>query len=251
MTLRQAPSTAILPSALQTLVTAITQAQSLEELSAILQALPQQCGMLNVVYYFAGDSNKPLNPDNFVSTTYPKEWQERYYTKNYLEIDPVAQQGLQHGLPFEWRELEIEKGTLGYKIIMEGMDFNLGLSALSIPLWGVDGSRGLFAVTSADPHKFDGLARVNCARDYQMLASFVHEAYIRISAFQTRGIIELSGEEKACLKLAAEGLLGRDIARKLKLPDPVVRLCLRVVRHKLGAATTDMAIQNAARLGVI
>lgn len=251
MTMKQIAPTLILPKALQGLVSAITRAQSLEELSSVFQKIPETCNMSNVVYYFAGSGEKLLNPDGFTCTTYPREWQERYYNKNYLLIDPVVQRGLHNGLPFEWRDLKIEKGTPGYSLLMEGLDYSLGHAALSIPLLGVDGSRGLFAITSNDPHKFEGLARVSCVRDYQMLANYVHEAYLRITAFQTRGTMALSGEERACLKLAAEGLLGHEIARKLKLSDPVVRLCLRVARHKLGAATTEMAILNANQFGVI
>ncbi|OAG74933.1 Transcriptional activator protein raiR [Acetobacter malorum] len=251
MRLRQTVPTLILPKALQGLVSAITCAQSLEELSAALRVLPEKCHMNNVVYYFAGSDGNFLNPDGFTCTTYPREWQERYYNQNYLLIDPVVQRGLHNGLPFEWRDLKIEKGTPGYSLLMEGRDYSLGHAALSIPLLGVDGSRGLFAITSDDPHKFEGLARVSCVRDYQMLANYVHEAYLRITAFETRGMIDLSEEEKNCLKLAAEGLLGHEIARKLKLSDPVVRLCLRVARHKLGAATTEMAILNANQFGVI
>ncbi|KXV75086.1 hypothetical protein AD953_08925, partial [Acetobacter malorum] len=244
--------THLLPGkALQGLVSAITRAQSLEELSAALQTLPEKCNMNNVVYYFAGSGKAFLNPDGFTCTTYPREWQERYYNQNYLLIDPVVQRGLHNGLPFEWRDLKIEKGTQAYSMLMEGLDYSLGNAALSIPLLGTDGSRGLFAITSNDSHKFEGLARVSYVRDYQMLANYVHEAYLRITAFQTNGVMDLSREEKDCLKLAAEGLLGHEIAHKLKLSEPVVRLCLRVARHKLGAATTDIAILNANQFGVI
>lgn len=248
---KQTAPTSILPTALQQLVQAITQARTLEELSAALLSIPEKCNMLHVVYYFAGSGSHFLAPDNFTSTTYPPEWQTRYYTQDYLHGDPVVQRGLQNGLPFEWHELEIEKGSVGYKILMEGLDFSLGQSALSIPLSGVDGSRGLFAVTSADAHKFDGLARVGAARDYQMLANYVHEAYLRITAFQASGVMDLSEEEKSCLKLAADGLLGAEITRRLRLSEPVVRLCLRVARHKLGAATTDGAILNAIQYGML
>ncbi|WP_082779815.1 helix-turn-helix transcriptional regulator [Acetobacter cerevisiae] len=252
MTLRQTTApTFILPKALQGLVSSITRAQSLPDLSAVLKTLPENCNMSNVVYYFAGSGGDFMNPDGFTCTTYPREWQERYYNQNYLLIDPVVKRGLHNGLPFEWRDLKIEKGTPGYSMLMEGLDYSLGHAALSIPLLGTDGSRGLFAITSDDPRKFEGLARVSFVRDYQMLANYVHEAYLRITAFQANGVQDLSAEEKACLKLAAEGLLGHEIARKLKLSDPVVRLCLRVARHKLGAATTDMAILNANQLGVI
>lgn len=127
----------------------------------------------------------------------------------------------------------------------------MGQAALSVPLTGVDGSRGLFVITSADPHKFEGLARVSAARDYQMLANYVHEAYLRITSFRSTGVIDLSDDEKSCLKLAAEGFLGNEIARKLKLSESVVRLCLRVARHKLGAASTDMAVLNAIQFGVL
>ncbi|MCX2561926.1 autoinducer binding domain-containing protein [Acetobacter farinalis] len=247
---RKAPLSVIRPGVLQGLVAALTHAQTLEELSAILETLPEKCGMLNFIYYFMGE-NGVLRPDNFTCTNYPEEWKNRYYEKDYLFVDPVVRRATQTSLPFEWRELSVEKSTPSYKMMMEGLDFNVGNAGLSIPLRSVGGSYGLFAITSENEHKFDGINRIGYAREYQILANYIHEAYVRIAAFQVSGVVELSGEERACLKLAAEGLLGQEIARRLKMPDSVVRLCLRVVRHKLGAATTEMAIRNALSLGMI
>ncbi|MBS1015568.1 helix-turn-helix transcriptional regulator [Acetobacter persici] len=245
------PPTLILPTALQELVSAISTAHSLEELSDVVRTIPEKCNMFHVVYYFAGSGEQLLDPHNFISTTYPRAWQERYYTHGYLHADPVLKRSMESGLPFEWRELEVEKGTLADTILQEAQDFTLGHSALTLPLAGVDGSHGLFVITSLDPTKFDGIARISAVRDYQMLGNHVHEAYLRITAHQSSNQVDLSDEEKSCLKLAADGLLGAEISKKLKLPESVVRLCLRVARYKLGAATTDIAILHATRSGLI
>lgn len=250
-TFKYSAPTFIFPKILQGLVRDITQAQTLGQLSSVLLSIPEKCNMFHVVYYFSGSGKGLLDPANFISTTYPLEWQKRYDAQGYLYADPVMQRGLQSGLPFEWREVDVEKGTLGYQILKEGQEFSLGQAGLTIPLAGVDGSRGLFGVTSADLHKFDGVARVSAARDYLILANYVHQAYLRITAFQSSGLVDLSDEERACLQLAAEGLLGSAIAHRLRLSEPVVRLCLRVASHKLGAATIDMAIFNAIQSGVL
>ncbi|KXV62484.1 hypothetical protein AD949_10125 [Acetobacter orleanensis] len=94
---------------LQDLVWAITQAQTLEQLSAVLLSIPEKCNMLHVVYYFSGLGDKLLNPSNFTCTSYPVEWQKRYYMQDYMHVDPVMQRSLQSSLPFEWQQLEIEK----------------------------------------------------------------------------------------------------------------------------------------------
>lgn len=63
--------------------------------------------------------------------------------------------------------------------------------------------------------------------------------------------IELTVEQLAALKLAADGLTGRAIAKQLALSAPTVHDRLAVCRKKLGAHNTVQAVAEGFRRGLL
>lgn len=238
------------PVVLQEMLTEITQAASLPELNTIVQSLPQKGGLFHIVYHYMGDLGREEGNLQPGFTTYPEEWITHYLRKGYMEVDPVVHLGKEAMLPFEWRDLSIEN-TAQKKLFDDAHDFGLGKAALSLPVRGVEGQTALFTITSTDPAAFAGVNRMAYVRDYQTIGVYVHEAFARLAHVAQEAALDLSQPERDCLKLAAEGLLGKDIARSLKLPEPAVRLYLRVARHKLAATCTSRAAEVARQRGLI
>ena len=237
------------PRVMQELVCAIAKAASLPELNAIVTTLPQKGGLQHVVYHYLGGSfhGEPAVPG---FTSYPEEWVNQYLANDYAQIDPVVQRGLRSMLPFEWSELTLERPEQ-QEIFIHAKKFDLGAAGLSIPICGLDGERALFSVTSDKPDTFNGPMRVCYIKDYQLLAVYVHESFMRLNGLLPVERLVLSHREKECLALAAKSLLGKEIAHQLKMSEPAVRLYLRVARHKLGAASVSGAVAVAKLRGFI
>lgn len=205
--------------------------------------------MQHVVYHYLGGSfHAPPKVLGF--TTYSKDWVNQYLANDYAQIDPVVQRGLRTILPFEWSELKIDRPEQ-QEIFIQSQKFDLGAAGLSIPICGLDGEKALFSVTSSQADTFNGPMRVCYIRDYQLLAVYVHESFMRLNDLLPEERLVLSHREKECLLLASQGLLGKEIAHQLKMSEPAVRLYLRVARHKLGAASVSSAIIAAKARGFI
>ena len=238
------------PVALQDMLTAITRATSLQDLNHVVSTLPQKGGLFHVVYHYLGVLGPKVAdlPPGFA--TYPEEWVTRYLQQDYAQVDPVVRRGRESLLPFEWGEVTVESADQ-QKLLDEARDFDLGQAALSLPVRGVEGQNALFTITSTDPAAFAGPNRMAYVRDYQAIGVYLHEAFVRLAHVAQEAALELSQPERNCLKLAADGLLGKDIAHYLKLPEAAVRLYLRIARHKLAATCTGSAVTIARQQGLI
>lgn len=237
------------PRIMQDLIAAIVESKTLPELKAIMAVLPLKSGLQHAVYHYLGTPAKPLL-DIPGFATYPDEWVNRYLENGYVQVDPVVRRGLRSILPFEWSELTIDTPEQK-KLFTEAQEFDLGKAALSLPVRGLGGENALFTITSEAPDTFSGPQRVNYVRDYQVLGVYVHESFARLNKLIPEQTMELSRRETQCLKLASEGLLGKEIAHRLKLSEPAVRLYLRIARHKLGASSTSGAVALGVRRGLI
>ncbi|MCI1438827.1 MAG: autoinducer binding domain-containing protein [Acetobacter indonesiensis] len=244
------PSFLIAPATMQALITRITEATSLAELQAIVADIPQKTGVQNIVYHYLGQQPDGASETPRGLTTYADEWVTHYIAKGYVHSDPVIRRAETSLVPFDWGELSIE-GDDQKKLFREATDFNLGATGLSMPVRGLGGAKALFTITSEYAKAFSGPIRIDYLREYQVLGVYVHEAYMRLTGLMKAEHQHLSQAELASLKLAADGLPGPVIAQKLKLPESVVRLYIRLARHKLFVADTSAAIEKARALGLI
>ncbi|ATJ90599.1 hypothetical protein HK16_12195 [Acetobacter senegalensis] len=110
------------PVALQDMLTAITQAASLQDLDHVVGTLPQKGGLFHVVYHYLGDLGPKVAdlPPGFA--TYPEEWVTRYLQQDYAQVDPVVRRARESLLPFEWRELNVESADQ-QKLLNDARDF--------------------------------------------------------------------------------------------------------------------------------
>ena len=237
------------PRVMPELVCAIANASSLLELKESVTLVPSMGDLQHVVYHYLGDPQHPPPPEPGF-TTYPDAWVQCYLANDYARIDPVIQRGLRSILPFEWSELKITTPEQ-QKLFADSQAFDLGASALSIPLCGLAGERAVFTITGRNADTFNGPIRISYIRDYQLVATYVHQRFVRLRNLVPEEHFALSQREKECLKLASESLLGKEIAHRLKLSEPVVRLYLRVARHKLGTTDTGRAVAIAKQRGLI
>lgn len=237
------------PRVMQELVCAIANANSLLEIKESVTLVPSMGDLQHVVYHYLGGPAHPQPPlPGF--TTYPDEWVQCYLANNYAKIDPVIQRAMRSILPFEWSELTITAPEQ-QKLFAESKAHNLGESGLTLPICGLEGERAHFTITGRNVDTFSGPIRVSYVRDYQLLGMCIHQRFVKLHNLVAKENPSFSQREVECLKLAAQGFLGKEIAHKLKLSEPAVRLYLRIARHKLWASNTCRAVGVAKERGII
>src|SRR5579871_1649099 len=75
------------------------------ELADILKAIASEIGLLHISHLrFASEKTSGSSLQSAI-VTYSREWQARYFLKQYLAIDPVVKRGQNALLPFDWDSL--------------------------------------------------------------------------------------------------------------------------------------------------
>ena len=76
-----------------------------DDLADILKAIASEIGLLHIAHLrFATDQSSDASLLTAV-VTYSREWQARYFLKQYLTIDPVVRHGRTALLPFDWETI--------------------------------------------------------------------------------------------------------------------------------------------------
>jgi Autoinducer binding domain len=79
---------------------------------AILTDLAAELGLSHIAYVRLA-SNKSLDSSLLTSTTtYSKEWQRRYFVKQYFLIDPIVRHASTSVSNFDWSDIERENQAI-------------------------------------------------------------------------------------------------------------------------------------------
>jgi len=70
-------------------IEALSRVRSIKDAQVILERLLEGIGLDHVVYYLPKATYEPENSDTIIMT-YPSNWVDRYFSMNYLKIDPVV-----------------------------------------------------------------------------------------------------------------------------------------------------------------
>ena len=185
----------------------------------------------------------------FIRTNYPPEWVSHYLLNNYINFDPIAEEGFHRLVPFDWRELRPD--AKGAVVLKEAQKHDLGRHGYSIPVIDRDAHRSLFSFTS-DMDDNEWAAFI--AQKREMLAE-VAAAIHRKAVAEVLGEIEdlpaLGPRELECLSWTARGKDYLDIAEILGISGHTVRGYLKSARFKLECVTLPQAVARAQKLGLI
>src|ERR1700719_4062634 len=76
-----------------------------DDLGDILREIASEIGLSHIAHLrFASNRSSDVSLLTAVNT-YSKEWQARYFLKQYFTIDPVIRRGNEAILPFDWDTL--------------------------------------------------------------------------------------------------------------------------------------------------
>ncbi len=200
----------------------------------------------HVIYH---SSKLGTNPavEPYVRLTYTGSWIKRYVQMDYLNVDPVLQEGFSRILPFDWSDLSFDEKAR--EMLMDALAHGIGPHGFSVPVRSAYGHRGLFSITFSgsveDWHGFLG-ARM---RDLVEIAHHIHKRAIG-EEFGTPEL-RLTARELDCLFWTGEGKEASDIASILEISRFTVRDYLKSARYKLDCVTSTQAVSKAVKLGLL
>lgn len=177
---------------------------------------------------------------------YPSVWQQHYFERNYIAIDPVVNRAAQARRPYRWDELG-ELSAVQRRMFAEAGEAGLH-DGLTVPLHSPGGEVFVASVASAhgDTDRRRGPALVN------LLVTQAHSVLVGLRhPGAPAAPVQLTARERECLIWSARGKSSWDIGMILSISENTVNFHLKNAMAKLQASTRVMAIVKAIRIGLI
>ncbi len=227
-------------------ISEITKARTIARLARHCQAGLSKTGVNHVTYGVV----KPGMPFSqaIVSSTYPKEWQERYIERSYASLDPVFVSCRHSVLPVNWLQVRAPSVESG-QILQEAIDYGVGRTGLSIPVRGPDGTFAIASFSSEDLYQ-------HIFQDVKFQAALVLISFhLHAQASMILGFSEfksaLTPRETEIVALIGSGKTVKEVGQILNLSISTIRFHLDNCRNKLGAGTIRGAVVKAVSMGLV
>lgn len=220
-----------------------------DDLADILKAIASDVGLLHIAHLrFAAD--KSSDPSLLTAiVTYSREWQARYFLKQYLAVDPIVRHGHTAILPFDWDSL-LGEYPGSQEFFADAARYNVGRNGLSIPVRNRKNAYSLVSFTNDIPkQKWESFKRNNMTI-LQHLSALIDSA-AGTNTKRPPPDVHLSRREEQCLIWAARGKTHQEIAGILGLSAGSVKTHLDTARHKLHSINLTHAVGVAVATGVI
>lgn len=218
------------------------------KIPSLLHRIAQRYGVKSIAYL--GTGIKGISDrEPYLAVTYSHEWVTHYKARQYVKLDPVLQVGMRRLLPFDWQEFGTFEGEVK-SFFGEAKEFGLGHQGISIPIRGRSGDRALLSITSDLSAKDWSIARLFFMRDFQVIATHLHDLVLRTEGI-TPPPLRLSPREQECLFWISEGKTAWECAIILGLSQHTVRFYLESARAKLRAASNTHAVSIAIQAGLL
>ena len=215
-----------------------------EDKERYLSGLAGKFGFSNVTYFFLSSKTVTGSPGKLL-TTYAKDWQSHYFSRNYDEIDPILLVGMKSFLPVDWAMIPKAKKR-AQRFFGEAMEFGISDRGVTVPVRGVTGETALVSL-NAEGGKSDWTSYLkHHMSDITYFAFLLHgeilESIIRSSEKRS---VTLTKREKQVLEWAAEGKTSWDTATILGLSYRTVEFYIGNAASKLGTVTKTQTVSRA------
>ena len=185
-----------------------------------------------------------------LSSGWNEEWQDRYFSKDYVLDDPTVARALRSFSPFKWGDTKSDPGVSdrGKQILEEARSFDMK-DGVFIPVHGPRGFEGtlVFGGEEADVGSED-LKALHLAGLYAY-SHVLDLAKPKIPSLGRETV--LTKRETECIKWSAVGKTSSDIAELLGISRHTADWYLKEATRKLGAANRTHAVAAAFRTGLI
>lgn len=220
-----------------------------DDLADILRVIASEIGLSHISYYrFATNRSSEISLFTAV-VTYSKEWQTRYFLRQYLTIDPVIKRGSTAILPYDWDSLNRDDPA-ALSFFADAIRHDVGRNGLSIPVRNCEKTHSIVSFNSDLPKReWESFKMLNMTYLQQLCALIDSAASINSKAPPTT--VQLSRREEQCLIWAARGKTYQEVAEILGLSMGSVKTHLDTARHKLRCINLTHAVGVAVATGVI
>lgn len=208
-----------------------------------------ECGLAHIAHVRL--SSKKSNESTLLAsfTTFSREWQARYFLKQYIMIDPVIELGRTAVLPFDWETIERDDPVIR-EFFADAVRHNVGRNGISIPVRNRQDINSIVSFTSNAPRpEWESFKRRNMAK-LQHFAVLIDSATAAGSKLE-KPSVRLSLREEQCLIWAAQGKTHEEIADILGLNAANVRSRLDTTRHKLNCLNLRHTVGVAIATGLL
>jgi DNA-binding CsgD family transcriptional regulator len=222
-----------------------------DDLLGILEQLAPELGVSHIAYVRMG-LNKSLDSSLLSSAvTYPKEWQRRYFVKQYYLIDPVLQYGINTSFRhFDWADAEAGSPVIR-DFFSDAARHKVGSNGISILVRNRKNTYAIVSFTNEMARLDWQLFKSTNMNKLYHASALIDSAAMSGSKLPDVTDINLSLREEQCLMWAARGKTYEEIGEILNLSFHSVRSHLDVARHKLHGTNLTNAVALALTLGVI
>jgi DNA-binding CsgD family transcriptional regulator len=220
-----------------------------QDLSETLREIASEIGVSHIACLrFAPDKSADTSQLSGIFT-YSKEWQLRYFVKQYIKIDPVITYGRSAVQPFDWQILgNGDPAVLAF--FADAVAYGVGRNGLSIPVRSRRGIVSIISFSSDHPRaEWERYKNENTAK-LQLLSCLIESA-ANVDFKLPVAPIKLSRREEQCLIWAARGKTYQEIADILELTFGSVKTHLDAARQKLHCVNLTHAVAVAIATGVI
>src|SRR5271157_2726995 len=221
-----------------------------DDLVDIMRAIAAEMGLSHIVHArFA--TNKSADTSVLTAVvTYSREWQTRYFLKQYQTIDPVMSYGRTAILPFDWSTLVVDDPAVA-DFFADAIRHEVGRNGLSIPVRNRKNAHSVVSFTSDHTKTEWELFKRNNMTILQQLSALIDSAASTTNSKLPLSPVHLSRREEQCLIWAARGKTHQEVADILGLSLGSVKTHLDTARHKLHCINLTHAVGVAVATGVI
>lgn len=182
--------------------------------------------------------------------SWPEGWRTRYFARDYLRIDPVANHVRRTTEPFLWREAPYRSDEAGAARVMgEATEFGLS-QGFCVPIHHLTGPGGGVSF---------GASRLDLSEDAKAALHLVSiYAYQRAETLIREGgrnpmrkAPRLTAREIECLRWTAAGKTSWEASEILSTSQRTVEFHLKNAARKLDAVNRVQCVAEALRQGII
>ena len=180
---------------------------------------------------------------NVVLHRWPDDWSQRYFSQDYVFVDPIVSRLTGSIHPFAWSDLTTAADAAGTRVMNEAREVHLG-DGFTVPMLTMEGHWAGISLANDRielPPESRGIV--------QMLAiySFARALDSRPKAED----ISLTARERDVLQWIAEGKTDWEISMILHVSEHLVDKMCRQLRTKLGATNRTHTVAFALRRNLI
>lgn len=189
--------------------------------------------------------------EHVVVSGWAEEWLERYGSKNYVHVDPIANQIRRTTNPFRWSDIvyDHKREKAGHTVMCEAQDFKMR-DGFCVPIYTLGGYQ---AVVTMGGENYDLSQRDEAA--IQLISLFAHskttELRMEHNNVPSKEIPHLTRRETEVLKWTSQGKTAWEIGQILSIAEGTVHLHIRSINRKFETSNKVHSVAEAMRVGLI